>query len=202
MSKIKIHKLVPSQGWIQLPTPRLHPLKENRLPLVHKIVLRRMARRAKVSAPNLFLTLIRSKLFPVWALFAAKLMPWGLLKRVDTELIILRVAWLCRCKYEWYQHVLIGLDAGLSLQDIKRVPQGPNDKGWNPHQASLLQAVDDIHSTGIISDATWQTLTRSYDDKKLIELCMLIGNYSMLADIINSLGIEIEASLEEAIQNI
>ena len=34
-------------------------------------------------------------------------MPLGSLPRLDTELVILRVAWQCGSAYEWHQHVRI-----------------------------------------------------------------------------------------------
>jgi hypothetical protein len=41
------------------------------------------------------------------------------------ELAILRISWLRRGEYEFVQHVILGLNAGLSAADIERVQLGP-----------------------------------------------------------------------------
>ncbi|MDQ8705268.1 carboxymuconolactone decarboxylase family protein [Streptomyces sp. LHD-70] len=64
---------------------------------------------AGTRAPALFLTLGRNRpLFRGWLRFAARLMPRGTLPRRDTELIILRVAHLCGCAYEFTHHERLG----------------------------------------------------------------------------------------------
>lgn len=109
MSTLGRKALEPSSGWKSLPTPRLTPLRREQLPWFPRLMLRLLAKRARVSAPNLFLTLMRHPhLARPWARFATKLMPFGTLDRVDCELAILRVAWNCRSQYEWFQHVSIG----------------------------------------------------------------------------------------------
>jgi alkylhydroperoxidase family enzyme len=185
----------PEGGWASAPRPRVRPIRREQLPLIPRAVMRIVARRARVSAPNLFLTLARHRrLLRSWVRFASKLMPFGTLGRVERELVILRVAWNCRSKYEWAQHVTIGLAAGLTRDDVARVTEGPDAPGWSPLQAAVLRAADEIHRARVVSDGTWQELARHYDDKKLIELCMLIGQYEMLAGVLNSLGVEVEPS--------
>ncbi|MGK8436799.1 carboxymuconolactone decarboxylase family protein [Ectopseudomonas hydrolytica] len=190
----------PHSGWINPSAPRLTPLLRKQLPWFPRTMLKILGGRARISAPNLFLTLMRHRhVFRFWARFAARLMPYGTLDRVDCELAILRVAWNCRSQYEWYQHVAIGLDAGLTAADVARVTEGPDSTGWSEHQATVIRAADEVHETRIISDATWQKLSRRYDDKLLIELCMVIGHYEMLASLLNSLGIQPEEALKKRV---
>ena len=40
-----------------------------------------------------------------------------------------------------------------------------------------------------VSRKTWATLAGVYDEKQLIELCLLAGHYVMLAGALNSLGV-------------
>lgn len=192
--------LEPSPGWRVLPAPRLLPLRRDQLPLIPRVMLRILGKRARVSAPNLFLSLMRHRrLIRPWGKFASTLMPYGTLSRIDCELAILRVAWNCRSKYEWYQHVAIGLGVGLTAADIGRVTEGPASRGWSPHHAAVLSAADEIHHERVIANDTWRQLAAQYDDKKLIELCMLIGHYEMLAAVLNSLGTEVEEELEKRV---
>ncbi|MGF6787868.1 carboxymuconolactone decarboxylase family protein [Paraburkholderia sp. 35.1] len=192
--------LEPPLGWRSLRAPRLSPLRRDQLPLIPRVMLRILGKRARVNAPNLFLTLMRHRrLVRPWRKFASTLMPYGTLSRIDCELAILRVAWNCRSKYEWFQHVSIGLGAGLSPTDIARVAEGPDSPAWSAHHAAVLRAADEIHHDRVIADATWRQLAEQYDDKKLIELCMLIGHYEMLASVLNSLGIQVEESLDKRV---
>jgi AhpD family alkylhydroperoxidase len=143
--------------------------------------------------PNLFTTLARHrKLFRPWLRFAGTLMPGGTLPRIESELTILRVAHLTGCAYEWHHHERLGARAGLTTEDIARVREGADPKGWTPRQALLLTAVDELHRDGRIGDALWAQLTPEWSDTELIELCLLTGHYIMLAMTINSLGIQLD----------
>jgi AhpD family alkylhydroperoxidase len=143
--------------------------------------------------PNLFTTLGRhGPLFRGWLSFARRLMPGGKLPRRDTELVILRVAHLRDCEYERRHHVRLGRRAGLSDDDLRRVAEGPGAAGWSDRERVLLRAVDELHSTQDVSDATWADLRRHLDDRLLIELVLLVGHYEMLATAIGALRIQPE----------
>ena len=117
-------------------------------------------------------------------------MPGGRLPRADTELLILRVAHNTGCDYEWGHHERLGRQAGLAAVEIDRVREGPHAEGWSTRQATLLTAADELHSARRIGDETWAALRPLLDDEQLIELCMLVGHYEMLAGTLNSLGVE------------
>jgi len=141
--------------------------------------------------PNLFLTLGRHpKLFHGWLRFAGRLMPRGTLPRRDTELVILRVAHLASCEYEWHHHVRLGRRAGFTDADISRIAEGPHADGWSERQAVLLEAVDALHRDRDLDGATWESLRRQLDERETIEFLLLVGHYEMLATTINTLGIE------------
>ena len=141
--------------------------------------------------PNLFTTLGRhGPLFRGWLGFARRLMPGGKLPRRDTELVILRVAHLRDCEYERRHHIRLGRRAGLTDEDLQRVTAGPSADGWSDRERALLQAVDELHATQDVSDATWSELRRHLDDRLLIELVLLAGHYEMLATAIGTLRIQ------------
>lgn len=117
-------------------------------------------------------------------------MPGGLLPRAETELLILRVAHNCGCEYEWGQHERLAAAAGLDSQEIERVRQGPGAPGWSRRQELLLRAADELHAERTISDSLWAELRPLYSDRELIELCMLVGHYEMLAMTLNALGVQ------------
>ena len=141
--------------------------------------------------PKIFTTLARHRrLFRRWLWFASALMPGGVLPRAETELVILRVAHNSGSEYEWTQHERIAAAAGLSADEIERVRSGPGAAGWSQRQQLLLRATDELHAERTISDSLWAELRPLYSDRELIELCMLIGHYEMLAMTLNALGVQ------------
>ena len=142
---------------------------------------------------NIFATLAHHpRLLKRWAAFGGTLLFRGQLPGRDRELLILRTAWLCKAEYEWGQHVLIGRAAGLTDAEIERIP-GPEISGdWGPLDQALLRAADELHEDIRISDETWAVLAGEYDYQKLIEVCMIVGQYHMVAFTLNSLGVELE----------
>ena len=145
---------------------------------------------------NIFTTLVRHPgLFRKWMPFGGKLLA-GKLPPRDRELLILRTGWNCRAEYEWGQHVRIGLDAGLTREEIQRIPVGPDAAGWAANDAALLRAADELHDASTISDGTWALLTPTYDEKQLIEVCMVVGHYHLVAFTLNSLGVQRDPGVE------
>ena len=110
--------------------------------------------------------------------------------RLDTELLILRTAHQCHCDYEWQHHVRLGAEAGLTEADVERVRQGPAAPGWTPRQATLLQAADELLSAREVSDPTWDRLATYLSDADIIEFCLLVGHYEMLAMTLNTLRVQ------------
>ena len=146
---------------------------------------------AGTGPPHLFTTLARHRrLFMPWLRFAGALMPGGKLPRADTELLILRVAHNCGCEYEWRHHERIAQTSGLTGEQVQRVRDGAAAPGWSEEQATLLRAADELHSERALSDQTFAALRPRFDDAQLIELCMLVGHYEMLAMTLNSLQVE------------
>lgn len=146
------------------------------------------------SDANIFTTLVRAEgLTRRWLPFGGKLLN-GKVPARDRELLILRTGWNCRSEYEWAQHVVIGRSAGLTDEEIARIPAGPGG-AWSPFDSTLLQAADELHEDWCIADATWAALADVYDTQQLIELPMLVGHYHMVAMTLNSLGVQLDDGL-------
>jgi alkylhydroperoxidase family enzyme len=111
----------------------------------------------------------------------------------ERELLIMRTAYRCRARYEWAHHDVIGRRAGLTDDDIALlgtdVPPVDTDAGT----ALLLRAADELVADHVLGDATWAALAATYNVPQMIEICMLVGEYAMLAGTLNSLGVRIES---------
>ena len=196
-------ELMPDDGWQLPPERRIAPVTESNPGLIKKLFLIGIERIGKLNAANLWTLMMHNmRIFHGMLFYAARLMPYGRLERRDTELAILRVAWLCRSRYEWGQHVDIGLRAGLTTDEIRRVPHGAEAQGWSERQQLIIRACDGFIANSLVDDDTWAALKEHYNEPLLIELLMLIGWYQGLAGVLNSSGIPLDSALEQYLKKI
>jgi AhpD family alkylhydroperoxidase len=173
------------------PHPRVAPGTSSEIGRVNAGLVGLLGLATGGAPPNVFTTLARHRgLFRRWLWFAGGLMPGGTLPRDESELLILRVAHLTGCDYEWHHHERLGQRAGLSVEEIARVREGAAAPGWSPRRALLLAAADELHRDGRIGDALWEDLRGELDEVGLIELCLLVGHYEMLAMTLRSLDVQ------------
>jgi alkylhydroperoxidase family enzyme len=171
-------------------SPRIPPGSAAEIGRANFLIARALGVAVGSGPPNIFTTLARHRrLFRPWLRFAGALMPGGRLPREDSELLILRVAHNTGSEYEWSQHEHLASTAGLRSEDVARVREGHLAAGWSERQRLLLRAADELHAERMISASTWDELRPRLSDVELIELCMLVGHYEMLAMTLNSLGV-------------
>ena len=113
----------------------------------------------------------------------------GAIPAAERELVILRTAWLCRAPYEWAEHVALARRSGVTAQDIAMVRQGSTATGWNDLRRTLMGAVEEMLDDRMMSDATWAALAAVWNERQLIELPALVGQYQAVALVQNSLRI-------------
>jgi len=180
---------------MRLKQPRIAPLSESEWDGETREVLDGLRREGRVY--NIFATLARHpKLLKRWLVFGNHILSKSALPAREREMVILRMGWLCRAEYEWGHHVAIGKQAGLSSDDIRRVAAGPDAFGWDPFEAALLRAVDELHEDSFISDSTWKALAGRYDTQQLLDLIFTAGQYTMVSMALNSCGVQLEEGYE------
>lgn len=111
----------------------------------------------------------------------------------ERELAVLRQAWVTGSPYEWGEHVDIAKRYDISAEEIERITVGADAPGWSCHDAAILRGVDELLSCYRISDATWDVLAETWDDKQLLEFPVLVGVYSATAMQQNSIGASLRA---------
>ena len=142
---------------------------------------------------NIFATLIHHpKLMKRWQVFGSHVLNKSTLPPRERELLILRIGWLCRCEYEFGQHVVIGKQVGLSDEEIERVTRGPDAEGWDSFDATLLRAADELHADAFVSDATWMELAQRYDTMQQIDVVFTVGQYNLVSMALNTLGVQLD----------
>ena len=150
-----------------------------------------------VSVLNVFGTIAQHpKLMKRWLVFANHVLLKSTIPGRDRELAILRSGWRCNAPYEWGQHVVIGRREGITDEEIARIGAGPDAPGWSRHDAAILRAVDELHDTSTISDATWATLIETYDQQQCMDLVFAIGQYHLVSFALNAFGVERDDGLD------
>jgi AhpD family alkylhydroperoxidase len=122
-------------------------------------------------------------------LFASTLSPR------DRELLVLRVAVIRQSDYEWAQHVVQAVDAGLSSDEIARVASGPESPGWSARDRALLRSADELIAEAKVSDSTWAALAEELDEQQLMDLVFTVGAYETLAMALRTFGVELDQDL-------
>ncbi|PPR59918.1 MAG: hypothetical protein CFH10_01728 [Alphaproteobacteria bacterium MarineAlpha4_Bin2] len=142
---------------------------------------------------NIFATLGRHpKLLKRWMVFANHCLLKSSLPPRERELVILRAGWLCKSDYEWAQHNRIGLEAGLSVDEIERVKNGAAAMEWNEAEKVLLAAVDQLLETKTLDDAGWVALGEHFNEQQVLDIIFTAGNYATLAMALNACRVEVD----------
>ena len=173
---------------------RIPPGRFRQLGLINWVLAKLAARSVRAPEMHLFTTLgQRRALFWAWSIYGGRLLR-GRLPRIDTELVILRVAHLRSSEYELQHHVRMARKAGLDATTQAAIfawpvaPEGARDK-LSARQQALLAATDEFVKDRTVSAGTWQQLAIHLDRRQLIEFCLLAGQYDGLAATISALGI-------------
>ncbi|MEN3362179.1 MAG: hypothetical protein V7637_6161 [Mycobacteriales bacterium] len=142
---------------------------------------------------GIYATLVRNPdVFADLLPFGQRLLYQSTLDERVRELLIMRVAWRCRARYVWSHHEVTGRAAGLTDDDLTVLATNRADDR-DPVRRLVIRVADELVADHRLSDPTWRDLTASHPTEQIIEICLLVGQYVMLAGTLNSLGVQIEA---------
>ena len=122
--------------------------------------------------------------------------PTSTLSPRQRELLILRTAWLCCAEYEWAQHRLLGLQAGMTEAEVERCKAGSCDRDWEQQDALLLRAAEELHDSQRIADGTWEALAEHCSEQQLMDVVFTVGQYTLVAMAMNSFGVALDEGLQ------
>ena len=172
-------------------TPRIRPGGFRELGPVGWAVNRLGARVTGKRDVHLFSTLGHARrLFPAWLAYSGLMMPFGILDRRTTELVILRIAFVRGSAYERAHHERIGASVGLDDDDIARTTQDPASADWSDRLRAVLVAVDELVRTKDINDDTWASVAAHLNESELVALVQLVAQYDGLATSLHTLRIQ------------
>jgi alkylhydroperoxidase family enzyme len=112
------------------------------------------------------------------------------------EMAIVRIGWLNQSTYECAHHSRMGLEAGLTPEELSRIAAGAEAPGWTEVEQLILRAVDELKAGANLTDATYTALRRHYDEPQIIDLVFTVGNYAMISMALNVAGVPLEDGVE------
>ena len=178
-----------------LAAPRIEPVPEASRDAQQQAIAERFASSGMTNAVATYL---------VHPALAEALLPYAQYVSNDSTLparhralLLLRTAWLTRSRYLWAHQARRALRNGLTRAELERIAHGPTAEGWSAFDATLLRAADELHVDSFVSDATWAAMTREYDTNQLIDLVYGVGDLTMHAGVLNTLGVALEDDVEE-----
>jgi len=132
------------------------------------------------------------KLLKRFNLLGGFLLNKGLVPEREREIVILRIGWNARARYEFGQHTLIGRRCGLTDAEIVALTLPATDHDWSDDDRALIALADELADDDCVGDGTWQRLANRWDDAELVELLVLAGFYRMVSGFLNSAGVQLD----------
>jgi len=112
------------------------------------------------------------------------------------ELMILRVAWRTRSRYEFVQHARLAARLGITEGEVAAIGDSAGG-AWSTLERALLDATDQLIDRYRVDDATWNRLAEDLDERQLVEVVFVVGTYVGLAMAFNSFGLQVDPDLQE-----
>jgi 4-carboxymuconolactone decarboxylase len=152
--------------------------------------------RTKGRAPNVLATMLHHPaLAGSFNRFGNVLLTEPAIGHRERELMLLRVAWRTRARYEWVHHVRLAKTYGVDAGDVAAIAQG-DSQSWSPLERDLVAATDQLLDDYRVDDDTWGRLRDQLTDAQLVELPFIVGAYTCLAMAFNSWELQVEDGVD------
>ena len=113
------------------------------------------------------------------------------------ELVIMRIGWVSGSVYEWTQHWRVARGMDIPAEDLLAVRDWRNASNLTAADRAVLQATDDTLEQGCIASETWAECCKHLaTEAERVELVVAIGNWSLFAQLLQSLQVPLEAGVE------
>jgi len=97
------------------------------------------------------------------------------------EIAILEVSVLRRCAFEWYAHVRVGEQAGLTAAEIAALRDGAPAPTLDATESCVRELVGVLVRERDLDDAAFSAAVGRLGERALMELIALVGYYDLLA---------------------
>jgi 4-carboxymuconolactone decarboxylase len=104
----------------------------------------------------------------------------------QTEIAILMTARYWTAQFEWAAHVRLGLQAGLSQDQIDAISGRRTPAFADPDDQLVYDFCRDYYADHRVDDATYARVVARWGDKGIVDLAGLIGYYSFVSVTLNT----------------
>jgi 4-carboxymuconolactone decarboxylase len=112
---------------------------------------------------------------------------------VERELVVLAVAKLEDCAYEWAQHAQIALSMGITQHQIDAIFSGDfTSSVFNSREKILFEFTRQTVKSVRVDDTTFEALAAFFTSRQIVELLFTIGSYMMLGRIMEVAKLEVD----------
>jgi alkylhydroperoxidase family enzyme len=109
------------------------------------------------------------------------------------EMVILRVAHIEGGKYEWIQHVPIGIAVGVTQEQIDAIKANRFDADcFGDRERATMKLVEEVVNKVRGSEESVRNAAKFLSPRELVELILTIGNYIMMARLTETMRMEID----------
>jgi len=193
---------LPTGNWNILPAARVAPLERTQVRPLGRLTLWIIRRVEKTNGDyNVFGTLVRlGSIFPAHAIFLSQLLKRGRIARAEKEQVILRIAWRLGAVYEYGHHHLRARQFGVTDAAIAAATtEDATDQ--SSRIGALLAAADELLATHTLSEETFTRVRRYASEDELVELCVLVGHYSMISMLLSTASVQLEPEFTAALNS-
>jgi hypothetical protein len=103
----------------------------------------------------------------------------------------LRTAWLYGCENLWALERAACLELGLTETEIFEIAVGSPSAKLNAGDKLLVNAVDEMHTSGWLSDKTWTAII-AYGEEAPLDVIGVHALYTYMSTMANTLGVKLE----------
>ncbi len=110
------------------------------------------------------------------------------------ELAIVQIGYITGTRYEYFHHVEIGLENGLTAADIHAVARAKagDDGHFSALERAVLSAARELATGTTLNDATYAELADALSAQCLVDLLVVISVYCGVVRLLGALEIELE----------
>lgn len=105
------------------------------------------------------------------------------------EMVILRIGILNSAPYEWDSHLPVARREGLSDTIIESLYEDIPSIGSEKHD-SIIRYVDEMTRSVVVSESTFNSIKRHFDDTGIAELTATVAVYNMVSRFLVALDVQ------------
>lgn len=117
------------------------------------------------------------------------------------ELVTLQIGYLLQCPYEFYHHVKIGREAGVTDDEIRAVIADASDASTSlsQQQKLVLRFSRQLTLDSRVDDATYAAVAALFSREELVDLVATIGHFNSAVRVLNGFEVDLEEGYEAVV---